>query len=85
MNVDISTPDGSDTDNDRLSAADKLTLRDCKEFAHAVLKLVDDVERTSASDQALPEFRKSELLEIFGWSKSKKSVKRFRAAWTSKS
>jgi len=53
MNVDISTPDGSGTNNDHLSAADKLTLRDCKEFAHMLLKLVDDVERTGASDQAL--------------------------------
>ena len=28
MNVDISTPDGSGTDNNQLSAADKPTLRD---------------------------------------------------------
>jgi len=27
MNIDISTPDGSGTDNDHLSAADKLTLQ----------------------------------------------------------
>ena len=53
MNIDISTPDGSGTDNDHLSAADKLTLHDCKEFAHMLLKRVDDVERTGASDQAL--------------------------------
>ena len=72
MNFDISTPDGSGTDNDHLSAADKPTMRDCKEFAHAVLKLVDDVERTGATDQALPEFPKSELLEILGRSKPKR-------------
>jgi len=72
MNVDISTPDGSGTDNDHLSAADKPTMRDCKEFAHADLKLVDDVERTGATDQALPEFPKSELLEILGRSKPKR-------------
>jgi len=43
-----------------------------KGFAHADLKLVDDVERTSATDQALPEFPKSELLEILGRSKPKR-------------
>ena len=49
-----------------LTAADLLTLGDCKEHANAVLKIVDDLERTGNSEQALPKFPKAELLDILG-------------------
>jgi len=41
------------TGGNQLTAADLLTLADCKEHANAVLKIVDDLERTGNSDQEL--------------------------------
>ena len=63
------------TRGNQLTAADLLTLADCKEHANAVLKIVDDLERTGNSDQELLKFPKTELLDILGRSKPKEVLR----------